>query len=290
MRIRFLVFSSSMGATVMSRGLLLFICCLFILSNKTYSQGFKKINSGTKADIQQCFVDDQKKCFFLTDKIYRWDSTDLQKLNFPVNGKIFRFYPVSKDDIWFSISQETYTSLLYHYHDGILENIPSPFTNVISYIHFHDKDFGLFCCTSEVAYYKNGVFGHLAPSPTRNSIEKIYGEDESKCWALSFAGELYLYQKGNYKQYYAGEVVRDFSFRNSDEGCLLMENKIIRLRNTVPEVLVEDKRIKHARKILLTASGDIILAGIDGIILEFKNGQLRQLPSNCNENFESISE
>ncbi|MBK7175421.1 MAG: VCBS repeat-containing protein [Bacteroidales bacterium] len=214
----------------------------------------------------------------------------MQKLNFPVNGKIFRFYPVSKDDIWFSISQETYTSLLYHYHDGILENIPSPFTNVISYIHFHDKDFGLFCCTSEVAYYKNGVFGHLAPTPTRNSIEKIYGEDESKCWALSFAGELYLYQKGSYKQYYPGEVVRDFSFRNSDEGCLLLENKIIRLRNTVPEVLVEDKRIKHARKILLTASGDIILAGIDGIILEFKNGQLRQLPSNCNENFESISE
>lgn len=265
---------------------LLFSC---LLAGPGMAQNFIRVNTGTRADIQQFIPSLEGDCFFLTNKLYKLEGSSWGKIDFPLNAAIYRFFPVSGDDIWFTTNEVIYTSQLFHYHHGIIENIRPPFSNIINSIRFIDKETAFFTSLAEIAFYKKGVFTHLPVSPTRNSIVRICGYHERDFWAMSFEGELYQYSNNHYKQYLKELYVMDICQGPGDEIRILAGNKIFKANATGATQMLQDHRIADASRILWLPSGEMILAGKKGLVMSVIDGVLSVYPALCNENLENIA-
>ena len=146
---------------------LLTIIMVLLINGQSVCQSltFQKINSGTKSDIRNIIRDHQQGLYFVTDKIYTLENEAWKRLYFPVEGKIYTVYAASANDIWFTVNQMTNTCILYHFHDGVVETIRSPFANQIFTIFSLSGNKALFASISDIAVYENGLFSMLPPSP-----------------------------------------------------------------------------------------------------------------------------
>ncbi|MEI7526698.1 MAG: hypothetical protein WCJ95_20285, partial [Mariniphaga sp.] len=210
-------------------------CFLIILAISTAAGqpfSFRKINSGTKRDIRAIIQDQQQGIYFLTDKIHLIDQDTLKKLDFPVEGNIYTVYAASSKDIWFTVNHVTNTCLLYHYHNGIVENVRSPFANQIFTIYFLPGNRALFAAIGDLAVYENGAFTMLPPSPARFYISRIFAKNITSFWMLSKMGELFLYDRGQYKPVLGGKAVTDFSFTEMQDGYILSEDALYRINTS----------------------------------------------------------
>jgi signal transduction histidine kinase len=249
---------------------------LTLCSAYTSSQpiSFRKINSGTKSDIRAIQKDKNQEVYFLTDKIYRRDHDTWKKLDFPIEGEIYNFYPVSARDIWFNVNQVTSTCLLYHYHDGITENIRPPLANSITSVFFISETSALFAGLADIALYEKGSFTMLPPSPARSSIIRIFCKEASFFWILSATGELFLYEKGIYHKVLDNKVVTDFCFNDMHDGYLLSGDELLRLDASGIRPIYKNADFRHVTIMNLMMNGTLMMAGKKGLIMSFTNGSL----------------
>ncbi|MCX6249724.1 MAG: FG-GAP-like repeat-containing protein [Bacteroidetes bacterium] len=264
------------------------ILMLIITNISGQSFSFRKINSGTKADIRTILHDDQKNVYFLTDKIYKLENDIWKKLDFPVEGKIYTIYPVSAKDVWFTVNQVTNTCMLYHYHDGITENVRSPFANQIFSIYFISENRALFAGIADMAVYENGSFRMLPPSPARFYNINIFGKDLSAFWILTKKGELFLYKRGIYKKVLGDIAITDFCFADMHNGYLLSGEKLFRVDGSGIILLLKSTDLQQVRKIYLMENGTVLMVGDKGLILSYANGHLSRHSVQCTENLTDL--
>lgn len=249
---------------------------------------FRIINSGTKSDILTIIQDQQKGVYFLTDKIYSLDKDTWKKLDFPVEGKIFAFYPLSAKDIWFSVTQITSTSMLYHYHVGITENVHSPFSNFISYIYFISENSALFASYADMAVFENGSFRMLPPLPARYIVRKLFGKDVSAFWTLTANGELFLYDRGKYEKVLEGKPVNDFCFADMQDGYVLSGDELFRVDGSEIYPAYKNAELQLVKKMLLLMNGKILMVCDSGLIMSYTNGLLSRFEVQCAENLTDL--
>jgi enediyne biosynthesis protein E4 len=252
------------------------------------SLSFHKINSGTKADIITMMMDKNQDIYFLTDKIYKLNDARWKRLDFQVEGKISEFYPLSDEDIWFTVNQVTNTSQVYHFHQGITENIRSPFANQISSIYFISKDSALFTSLSDVAVYEGGSFRMLSPAPTWYAVVKFFCTDLSSFWALGSNGELLFYHQGKYEKVLEQRQVIDFCFKDIHNGFILTRDELFRLEDSNIKPELKNSAFQFIEKIQLSEDGTLLMAGDTGLILGYSNGQLSKFNLKCKENLTGL--
>jgi signal transduction histidine kinase len=255
-------------------------------AGQTYS--FRKINSGTKSDIRTIIQDNQQVVYFLTNKIHAFEDDTWKTLDFPVEGKISTFYPLSAKDIWFSITQISSTSMLYHFHEGIIENVRLPFSNFISYIYFISENSALFASYADMAVFENGSFRMLPPLPARYIVSKLYGKDVSAFWALTANGELFLYDRGNYEKVLEDKHVNDFCFADMQDGYVLSGDELFRADGSGIYPVYKNTDLQFVRKMLLLINGTILMACDNGLIMSYANGILSRYDDQCTENLTDL--
>ncbi len=248
---------------------------------------FRKINSGTKADISIINQDREHNVYFLTDKIYKMEKDTWNVLDFPTEGKIVSFSPLTAKDIWFTVIPFTSTCILYHYHNGITENIRSPFANYITSMHFITEDKALFAGYSDVASYENGMFRLLPPAPSLSNIIKIYGDDLSTFWSLTSTGELFYFHKGIYQRILDGSNVPDFCFTDT-HGYILSQDKLYDVKGLLLKPLVQSKDFLNISKLYLMKDGMLLLVGAKGCCMSYKDGHLMKLNVPDNETMSDV--
>lgn len=253
------------------------------------SQPFVVVNSGTRADIHSLYMDDQRDCYFLTEKINAWRTDHWERFDFPVSGRISSFFPVSRDDLWFSTDLENYSSILYHYHHGILENVSTPFSNQIHMIEMTSPDFGYFISMGEIATYRKGKFTMLPPSPSRNGIIKIIGATETEFWALSLNGEVLYYNNGSYRSILKEPSVNDIGLSGKNQGYVVAGNRLLSFDLNHIHELATDPDFTQVRKMQILANGDILLVGDNGLMMNYSRGRLLKYPFLCTENLGVIA-
>jgi signal transduction histidine kinase len=263
---------------------------LLLLCTQAIGQplSFRKINSGTKSDIRTILNDEHDGVYFLTDKIYSLDKDTWKKLDFPVEGKIFTLYPVSAEEIWFSITQVTSTSMLYHAHNGIIENIRPPFSNFISSIYFISENSALFASYADMAVFENGSFRMLSPLPARQIVMKFYAEDISAFWVLSGNGELFHYNQGNYNKVLGDRLVNDFCFADMQDGYVLSMDELYQVDGTSVKLSLKNPDLQHVRKMCLLENGTVLMVGDNGLILSYSNGHLTTYKNESKENLTDV--
>lgn len=234
---------------------------------------FQKVNPGTKAEIRSLKQSKKGEFFFLANKIFALKSNQWEKLDFPVDGKVTVFYPISASDIWFSIDQVTNTSMLYHFHDGITENIRSPFSNTISAIHMISPQEGIFAGVTEVAAYKNGVFTELPPLPSRDAIIKLYADGVQYFWILTLKNELFIFQQGKYERILGNKSITDFCFSNSKRGYFITGEDLYQVGESGIRKIAQNPDIKLVKSISLTKDEALVMVGENGLILTYRNGK-----------------
>ncbi len=274
--------------TLKLRFLIVFMLIIFSTNGLCQPLIFKKINSGTKADILRIFQNQKQEVFFLTNKIYSFETNKATKLNFPVDGKISLFYPLFANDIWFFENLLTNISVLYHFHDGITENIRSPFANTISCVYFTSEHNALFAGFADMAVYENGIFKMLPPVPTNLNVTRLYSKDCSSFWALCGIGELFFFNGGSYNQVLTGKKIRDFCFADMSNGFLLSDNSLYSITKAGVKLIYTSSDFLHVNKMVLLNDGTIVFCGRKGLILRFKNGKLQHLPNFCTEDLMDI--
>ncbi len=264
---------------------------IFILVNQVsigQSLSFRKINSGTKSDIISIKQDIHHGVYFLTDKIYALDKDTWKKLDFPVEGKIYTFCPVSAQDIWFSVTQVTNTSMLYHYHEGKIENIRPPFSNPISFIYFVSENSALFAGHADIAVYENGSFRIIPPLPARYVISKVFGKQVSAFYVLSSNGELFLYEHGHYEKVLGDKIITDFCFADIRDGYLLSADELYRVDDSGLKLILKSIDLLPVKKIYLLEDGTVLMVGDNGVMLSYSYGHLSRLDINCKENLTDL--
>ncbi len=269
---------------------MLTVLAMMLLSVNSVGQSlsFRKINSGTKSDIQTIVQDKQQGIYFLTDKIHVLEHDAWKKLDFPVEGKIYTIYAASPKDIWFTVNQVTNTCMLYHFHNGIVENVRSPFANQIFSIFFLSENKALFASIGDIAVYENGSFRMLPPSPARFYISNIFGEDLSAFWILTKKGELFLFEQGIYKKVLEHKAVTDFCFKDMHNGYVLSGEKLFCVDGSGVKLILRDKKLLNARKIKLLGNGTVLMVGDKGLIMGYQNGLLVHYGYKCKENLTDI--
>jgi signal transduction histidine kinase len=252
------------------------------------SISFRKINSGTKSDIRTILQDKQNGVYFLTDKIYALDKDTWKKLDFPVDGKIVTFYPLSAQDIWFTVTQVTSTGTLYHSHDGIIENIRPPFSNFISSIYFISETSALFASYADMAIFENGSFRMLPPLPARHVVLKLFAEDVSSFRALSGNSELFLFDRGSYEKMPGDKPVKDFCFADMQNGYVLSGDELYHVDGSGTKLVMKNADFQHIRRMCLLDNGTILMVGDKGLILSYANGNLSHFDFQCKENLTDV--
>lgn len=269
----------------------LFIITLSLLiCTSGYNQPFifRKINSGTKADILEMKQDNDRGVYFLTDKIYELNGTAWDKHELTATGKINVFCPVASNNLWYSMNQVINTSLLYHSHDGNTQNIRPPFANEISCIHFITGNSGIFASCADIAIYEKGTFSLLPPAPIHSCILKITGSSSSCFCIWSDFGELLIYENGIYKRILDGKYITDFYFKDRSNGFVLAGDELYRVDETGVHMILKARDLKLVRKICLLENGTILMAGANGLVLTYTGNRLISEPVQCKEDLTDI--
>jgi hypothetical protein len=264
------------------------IISLLILADHTNAQTFIKVNSGTKAEIHKIRMTSDGNCYFVTDKLYKLVEDAWKPVDFPVMGRIAAFDAISKDDIWFSTTLETSTSILYHYHNGIMQNMYDPFANDITSISFESEKLGFFASYCDVAIYNNGGFERITPLAKSGYIYKISGSGSEKFRVLTSGRKLFVFENGKFSNMFPGEIVQDFQYVSPDYGFLLCNELLIEVNGQKIIRQCRSPLLKGARSICM--SNDALwVIGENGLILVWQNGNLRQVKYNGTETLKSIT-
>ena len=270
------------------RRLFLSIVLCLLFTGTGFSQSFIRVNSGTKSNIRAIKMTREGDGYFLTEKIYALEGDSWKKVDFPVSGPIATFEVISKDDIWFSSTLETSTSMLYHYHDGIIENIHSPFANDISAVCFKSKNLGFFASYSDVVIYQNGAFAKINPVASNGYIFRIDGMSSDKFRVLNQLNELFVFDQGKFSRVFPDKPIKDFQFIAPDHGFILCDDAILETNGTKIIGQYKNPLFRDARKIYLR--GDEIWAiGNNGLILTLQNGMPHQVSYGGKENLNSMA-
>ncbi len=249
---------------------------------------FRKVNSGTRADIRALAADKANNLYFLTDGIHILHDDTWAKMDFPVEGKIFAFCPVSADDIWFSVTLVTSTSLLYHYYESKTENIRTPFSNFISNIFFVSENSALFASWADMAVYDNGSFSMLPPLPARFGVNKLASRDMTSFWALTGNGRLFFFNQGKYRNILNSKRIKDFCIDGNHDGFLVSSDELYRINETGAGLVMKSDELRRIRKLALQKNGALLMIGDGGLIMEYSAGKLRRLGSYCRENLTDL--
>ncbi|MDP1622828.1 MAG: FG-GAP-like repeat-containing protein [Bacteroidales bacterium] len=260
--------------------------CVFH-STSGFPQVFTKVNSGTKSDIRQLKITPDGTGYFLTDKIFAFDGKSWKKADFPVAGLISTFDAISMDNIWYSTSLETSTSMLYHYHNGVTETIHAPFANDITSVFFQSENLVFFASYSDVVIYKNREFEKFIPAVMCGIIKAIYGTGRDKFWVLNQSNKMFFCKNGQFLNIFPDKTVNDFQFLNTDHGFLLTDEAIIEIQgmNIIREF--RNNLLKDVKKIQLHGD-EIWVIGTGGLILILKDGLFRRINYEGKENLNAL--
>lgn len=256
---------------------------------QNFPLAFRKINSGTKSNIRKLEIDLDGNFYFLTDYIYKLKGDHWERLEFPVAGKIATFSPVANDDLWFSVNLVTNTSLLYHHHHAITENISSPFSNHITAMCFSSDKSGFLASYADIVTYgSKGQFSRLSPAPVRFVIEKLAQTDDPTLWGLTNSGEFFSFQKSRYERILNEHRVKAFVLRNSKMGFFVTQTELFRLDQSGIHSLCRDARFDSLLSMILLKDGSILMAGKKGKLALFHDGKLEWLPPVCTDNLNEM--
>ncbi len=256
-----------------------------------YSQDltFQKINSGTRAPINSIYICRDQSAFFFTDRIYRLENEEWKRINLPVEGRIGCFYPVSSDDYWYSIDQLNYTTILYHRHDGINENIRSPFANYISFIFGITARKVFFTSIGDMAIYENAECRSLPSLPVTNSISKISGNQSNSLWGLTMKGEVYLFENESFKCHLFDKPIDNYCFADNSKGFLISEDQLLQFSKSGIKKIIVNPAFKLVNKMQILADESLLMAGKNGLLLRYFNGTLLKQDLVCSESLLGIA-
>ena len=269
----------------------LLIILLVINNINLYSQDFtfQKINSGTRAPIHSIYICRDQSTFFFTDRIYKLENYEWKRVNLPVDGRIGCFYPVSSSDYWYSIDQLNYTSLVYHLHDGINENIRSPFANYISFILGITDRKVFFTSIGDMAIYENGVCKSLPSLPVTNSFSKIIGSQGNSLWGLTIKGEVYFLENESFKHYSFDKPFDNYCFTDTLKGFLISDDQLYQYGKSGIKKILVNPSFRLINKMLILADGTLLMAGKNGLLLKYLKGTLAKLDLGCSESLLGIT-
>jgi signal transduction histidine kinase len=267
---------------------LLMTVSVFFIPEILFSQRFIRINSGTKSDILKIDITRDGNVYFLTDKIFTLQGSSWGKVDIPAEGPITSFDAISPENIWFSNTLETSTSMLYHYHDGIIENIRTPFANDITSINFVSGQLGFFASYSDVVVYSHGSFGKVNPVATSGYIFRVDGGSSDKYRVLTQFNELFVYEKGKFSKFFPDAKVKDFQYDTPDHGFILSDDTIFELNGLNVLGKFQNPLLKTAKKIFLR-NDELWIIGEAGLILVLQDSTLRRISYEGKENLNSLA-
>lgn len=253
---------------------LLVVCSQF----STTAQPFVRVNSGTKSDIKHISMLKGNQGFFLADNIYSLkQGVEWAKTNFPSIRTIVLFSANSVNDFWYTTSLENSTSIIYHYHDNLVECIVGPFGVSIYSMYVTPDNVALFTSFSEVAVYQNGQFKKIELAPTRSYIKKIVARSGQLFWILTCLNELFVYNGTKYQRILEDKNVADFAIVDEKLGYALCDNEIVEFNGLLSKPFMVNNEFRKVEKIFVSKKDDIWLIGAQSKILRNINSHLYDL-------------
>lgn len=251
------------------------ILILAFANLESFAQEFTRINSSTRSNIRSITLVNDSKGYFLTDQLYELNGDTWKRLKFNDIEKIDLFFCFDSDDVWLTSNLKTSASDLFHYQNGHLEKIPSPFANEITAIFFPSKKLGFFAGFSEIAVLTNEGFHNLDPLPERALVTGIYGESANDFWALTRNGNLYHYYDGLYHRKLDTCHVRDFHFLNPSLGYLMTDHEVFKVENGEIDEVCRSEQLNAANKICTVDENQCWIAGRNGLFFHYSFGGLQ---------------
>jgi len=269
-----------------SRVVLLFLLslniCLSARAEVKFHPQFIKVNSETRANIRRVFAPDTSCTYFLTDKIFAREGTQWKRLNLPDARTIDLFFPLAKDDFWYTANTPLHTSVMYHYDHGRTEKVTSPFANEIIALCFPGKNLGFISGWFEMAVYAEGVVGRIPPTPSMREIIKTEGTSVDRFWCLSAKHELFQYSGKVYRRMLQNRIVNDFCMEGPGHGFILCEDAVFEYDHGRFSLFFESQELKKVRK-LAVYNKTLLFIGSGGFISMLQDKTYQRLDFNGKE-------
>ncbi len=249
------------------------LLCLIGLSCQ--AQYFTRVNSSTKADITHISMLKENEGFFMADKIYELkNGVEWTKSNLPSARPIGLFSANSVNDFWYATNLENSTSIIYHYHDKMVDNFVGPFGVTIYSMFVAPDNTPFFTSFSEVAIYQNGKFEKTGLAPTRSIIRKLIARSSQLFWILTDKNELFVYEGKGYRRLLKDKKIIDFQIVGEKLGYALCDDELIGFNDQIFKTLSVNNEFRKVDKLFVTRKFDIWLIGPQSEILKYSNGLL----------------
>ena len=266
------------------------ILFIFIsLAARPQSFSFRKVNSGTRAKIQSVFICRDNSAYFFTDRIYRLENNFWEKIGFLKTDQISCFYPVSAGDFWFTVDEIISTSIIYHYHRGIIEKMNTPFVNHTNMVYAISPAKSIFSGYGEMAVWENDSFRLLPFLPAYYYYNRFYAADVNKFWCSTVNGELFLCRDGVFERKLPDRYVRDFCFSDPDNGFVVTDDGLYQVGKSGILLIHPDVNMQYVNKMHLYKKETVIMVGDSGLFMTWSGGKISRLDLGCREKLTGIA-
>ena len=237
---------------------------------------FIKLNSETKGTIRKVFACDTSCTFFLTEKVFVREKNSWSRVNLNDVKSVNLFFPLSREDYWYTVNTPYHTSVIYHYKNGHTEKLASPFANEIDACCFFKDGAGIFAGWCEMAVYLNGKISRLPSPPSLREVLKVWGVSQHDFWLRTGNGELFHYSQKAYHAVLPGFEVVDFYFTDNDCGYALCRNKVFKISKGKAKMMFSSDELLRAEKLAEIPGKGLVFTGAGGFLAFWSSGKFEK--------------
>ncbi len=188
--------------------------------------------------------------------------------------KVSVVFPFNYDSYYISSDNDYQESDLFYLENGRWFRKENPLANNIYSMYFLDKNNGVVGGYGEVSLLKNGHWRFL-PVPVNAVIKNILMSDDSLIWAFFEKFGLFVYKNDNWTKVPGSKKVKKIIIKNKKVYSLNDNFFGLINKDLSVDTLLKDNRLEKINDFYIVDDDKIFFAGNEGIILEFKDHDLR---------------
>ena len=269
---------------------LFILVILFITSLKTFTQPTEtpkwiRTESSTFSDLKKIIMFSPISGIAAGKQIIQYNGNSWEKIKHQPPVEISLIAANNRASIFVSSNNMYQESEMFYWNGSAWMKFYQPLANTITAMVFKDEFNGVVSGLGEVAVLKNNSWHFLTP-PTSTQLISLAVQNDSVIWALAFDGILHKYEEVWTPIKNNAEILKMGLF--NDKIYVVGNNFLGVVESDSIKIIANNEDLSLVNSFTVLKDETLIIIGLDGRIVKYKNKKWTNLDSPVNTKLNSI--